>query len=161
MLALRLHDERHARAGREKAAAVHSATTPSAPTPGSCQGGYTTARLGRSRMAAVSPCVAHLASPLLPPALHLRPRAGRISIKTGQQQTLGYIYTFWSVFINCTTWSFLVCASVDFVAMPIPSTKLLYGEQYYEFRTFLRVRVWMAKVAMNRRVKATHSTHGL
>ena len=43
--------------------------------------------------------------------------------------------------INCTTWSFLVCASVDFVAMPIPSTKLLYGEQYYEFRTFLRVRV--------------------
>ena len=53
MLALRLHDERHARAGREKAAAVHSATTPSAPTPGPCKGRCTKARLGTSGMALI------------------------------------------------------------------------------------------------------------
>ena len=109
MLALRLHDERHARAGREKAAAVHSATAPSAPsctTPGPCQGRCTTARLGRSRMAAVSPCVAHLASPLLPPALHLRPRAGRIWIKTGT--THSRIRRFFQIFSYAKN-SLLVC----------------------------------------------------
>ena len=84
MLALRLHDERHARAGREKAAAAHNATAPSAPsapTPGPCKGRCTKARLGTSGMAAVAPCVAHLASPLLPPPSSPT-RAGRITLRT-------------------------------------------------------------------------------